>query len=317
MPARPPRLQPGDTIGLVSPSSPTSRPSDHERIRQWADAQGFALKLFPHSGDRNTYLAGRDEDRAADLMAAFADPEVDAVLTIRGGYGGWRVVPHLDFEVMRANPKFFCGYSDTTALHLAIGKSSDLMTFYGPAGSSFIGRNRSSYTLRHFLRALTEPEPLGVVERDPDDPFTWMINGGVAEGPLRGGCMSLLVQSLGTPWEVDWDGCIVFAEDVNEEPYRIDGYLTQLKLAGKLDNIAGFVVGEHVNCGPREFRPSYPYGTFATEDVYRQYLEPLGVPVMVGLPCGHGKHLATVPLGVHARLDADNLTLEVLEAATV
>ncbi len=317
MPARPPRLRPGDTIGLVSPSSPTARPSDHERIQQWADEQGFRLKFFPHAADRATYLAGRDEDRAADLMAAFADPEVDAVLTIRGGYGGWRVTPHLDFEVIRANPKFFCGYSDTTALHVAMGRAADIVTFYGPAASSFIGRDRSAYTLRHFLRALTEPEPLGAVERDPDDPFTWAIGPGVAEGPLRGGCLTLLAQSLGTPWEVDWDGCIVFAEDVGEEPYRIDGYLTQLKLAGKLDAIAGFVVGEHVSCGPREFRPSYAYGTFSTEEVYRHYLEPLGVPVMVGLPCGHGKHLATLPLGARARLDADNLTLEILEAATV
>ncbi|HMM42058.1 MAG TPA: LD-carboxypeptidase [Thermomicrobiales bacterium] len=317
MPTRAPRLQPGDTIGLVSPSSPTARPSDHERIRQWADEQGFRLKFFPHAADRAMYLAGRDEDRASDLMAAFADPEVDAILTIRGGYGGWRVVPHLDFEVIRANPKLFCGYSDTTALHVAVGSAADLVTFYGPAASSFIGRGRSDYTLRNFLRALTEPEPLGAIERDPDDPFTWAIAPGVVEGPLRGGCLTLLAQSLGTPWEVDWDGCIVFAEDVGEEPYRIDGYLTQLKLAGKLDNIAGFVVGEHVNCGPREFRPSYPYGTYSAEEVYRHCLEPLGVPVMVGLPCGHGKHLATLPLSVHARLDADNLTLEVLEEATV
>lgn len=317
MSARPRCLQPGATIGLVSPSSPTSRPSDHIRIQQWAEEQGFRLKFFPHAADRATYLAGRDEDRAADLIAAFADPTVDAVLTIRGGYGGWRVVPHLDFDIIRANPKFFCGYSDTTALHVAMGKSADLVSFYGPAASSFISRNRSAYSLRHFLKALTDPAPLAVIERDPDDPFTWAIASGVAEGPLRGGCLSLLVQSLGTPWEVDWDGAIVFAEDVNEEPYRIDAYLTQLKLAGKLDNIAGFVVGEHVSCGPREFRPSYAYGTYSTEEVYRHYLEPLGVPVMVGLPCGHGKHLATLPLGVRARLDASNLTLEILESATI
>jgi muramoyltetrapeptide carboxypeptidase len=124
-----------------------------------------------------------------------------------------------------------------------------------------------------------------------------------------------MAQSLGTPWEVNWDGAIVFLEDVHEEPYRIDGYLTQLKLAGKLDQAAGFIVGEHVDCGPREFRPSYAYGTFSTEEVYSQHLQPLGVPVMVGLPCGHGKHLATLPLGVRSRLDADRLTLEVLEPA--
>jgi muramoyltetrapeptide carboxypeptidase len=305
----------GDTLGVVSPSSPSTRDSDLERLRRWAGEQGFAIKVFAHAKDRHAYLAGRDEDRAADVTSAFADPDVGAVLTLRGGTGGWRMVPHVDYEIVRANPKLFIGYSDTTALHLAIGVQTGLVTFYGPSGSSFIGRNPSDYTLRHFLRAATNPEPLGEIEKDPDDPFTWSITSGAAEGPLQGGCLTLMAQSLGTPWEVNWDGAIVFLEDVHEEPYRIDGYLTQLKLAGKLDQAAGFIVGEHVDCGPREFRPSYAYGTFSTEEVYSQHLQPLGVPVMVGLPCGHGKHLATLPLGVRSRLDADRLTLEVLEPA--
>lgn len=317
MPRKPKHLQPGDTLGIVSPSSPTPRDSDVERIRQWAAAHGWQVKVFDHAFERYGYLAGRDEQRAADLMAAFADPEVDAVVCTRGGYGGWRMVPYVDFDVIRANPKLFIGYSDITAPHVAIGQRADLVTFYGPSASSFIGRSRSEYTLRNFLRAATQPEPLGEIERDPDDPFTFAIRGGIAEGVLRGGCLTLLVQSLGTPWEVDWRGCIVFAEDVHEEPYRIDGYLTQLKLAGKLEGIAGFVVGEHADCGPRKFEPSYPYGTFSVEDVYRQHLEPLGVPVIVGLPCGHGRHLATLPLGVPARLDAEACTLTLLEAATV
>lgn len=312
----PKRLTAGDTLGIVSPSSPSTRDSDLERLRRWADAQEFEIKVFEHARDRNGYLAGTDEARAYDVTAAFADSDVDAVVTMRGGTGGWRMVPHVDYEVVRANPKLFVGYSDITALHLAIGSQTEMVTFYGPSGSSFIGRGASQYTLRHFLRAACVAEPLGEIEKDPDDPFTWSITPGVAEGNLRGGCLTLLAQSLGTPWEVDWEDCIVFVEDVNEEPYRIDGYLTQLKLAGKLDTLAGFIVGEHVECGPRQFRPSYAYGTFSTEEVYRQHLEPLGVPVMVGLPCGHGKHLATLPLGAKARLDADKLTLEVLETAT-
>lgn len=310
------RLQPGDTLGIVSPSSPSTFDSDVERLRLWADEQGLRLKVFPHARDRWGYLAGHDADRAADLTAAFADPDVDAVLTMRGGTGGWRMVPHVDFGVLRDNPKFFCGYSDTTALHLAIAREAGFVTFYGAAGSSLIGRGRSAYTLRHFLRALTQPEPLGVVEKDPDDPFTWAMRGGVAEGRLVGGCTTLLLASLGTPWEVDFRGAIVFFEDIGEEPYRMDNYLTQFGLAGKWDGIAGVIVGEHVDCGPRQFRPAYPTGGFSIEEVFRQHFEPLGVPVMVGLPCGHGRHLATLPLGARARLDADALTLEILEAAT-
>jgi muramoyltetrapeptide carboxypeptidase len=315
MPQKANHLHPGAMLGVVSPSSPSARDSDLERFRRWADEHGFRTKIFAHVTERLAYLAGSDEARAADVTAAFADPEVDAVVTMRGGFGGWRMVPHVDYDIVRANPKLFIGYSDITALHLAIGQRADLVTFYGPSASSFIGRNASAYTQRHFLRAATQSEPLGDIERDPDDPFTWSMTAGVASGTLRGGCLTLLVQSLGTPWEIDWSGAIVFLEDVHEEPYRIDGYLTQLKLAGKLHQAAGFVVGEHVDCGPREFRPSYPYGTFSTEEVYRQHLQPLGVPVMVGLPCGHGKHLATLPLGVTAQLDADRGTLTLVDAA--
>lgn len=316
MPVKPKHLSAGDTIGVVSPSSPSTYGSDLERLRRWAEARDFRLKLFPHVHDKHAYLAGSDEDRASDLTAAFADPEVDAVLTMRGGTGGWRMVPHVDYDVIRANPKFFSGYSDTTAIHLAIETQADLVSFYGASGSSLIGKGHSKYTERHFLRALTEPAALGEVEKDPDDPFTWAIREGVTEGPLRGGCLTLLAQSAGTPYQPDWEGCIVFFEDIGEQPYRLDAYLTHLTLAGMFAGVAGVVVGEHVQCGSAPYKPSYPYGTFTSEEVFQQHLAPLGVPVMVGLPCGHGRHLATLPLGVMARLDTGNLSLTILEEAT-
>jgi muramoyltetrapeptide carboxypeptidase len=316
MPIKPKHISAGDTIGIVSPSSPSTYGSDLERLRGWADEHDFRLKFFPHANDKHAYLAGSDEDRAADLTAAFADPGVDAVLTMRGGTGGWRMVRYVDYDVIRDNPKFFSGYSDTTAIHLAIESQADIVTFYGASGSSLIGKGRSKYTEKHFLRALTEPVALGEVEKDPDDPFTWSITEGVAEGLLRGGCLTLLAQSAGTPYQPDWSGCIVFFEDVGEQPYRLDGYLTQLTMAGMFDGVAGVVVGEHVQCGSAPYKPSYPYGSFTSEEVFQQHLGPLGVPVMVGLPCGHGRHLATLPLGVMARLDTDNLSLTLLEEAT-
>src|SRR5690606_10791928 len=136
MPTKPRPVAAGATIGIVSPSSPSTYGSDFDRLTRWADDQGFKLKFFPHANDKYAYLAGDDEDRAADLVAAFADPEVDAVLTMRGGTGGWRMVPYIDFDVIRENPKFFSGYSDTTAIHLAIETQADVVTFYGASGSS-------------------------------------------------------------------------------------------------------------------------------------------------------------------------------------
>ena len=316
MPIKPKPLSAGDTIGIVSPSSPSTYGSDLKRLQAWAAEQDFHLKLFPHINDKHAYLAGSDRDRAADLTAAFADPEVDAVLTMRGGTGGWRMVPYVDYSVIRDNPKFFSGYSDTTAIHLAIETQADVVTFYGAAGSSLIGKGHSRYTERHFLRAMTSTGPLGEVEKDPDDPFTWTIADGVVEGPLRGGCLTLLAQAIGTPYQPDWSGCIVFFEDVGEQPYRLDAYLTHLKLAGMFDGVAGVVVGEHVQCGSAPYKPSYPYGSFTSEEVFQHHLGELGVPVMVGLPCGHGRHLATLPLGVSARLDTDSLSLTILEEAT-
>lgn len=313
---KPKRFQPGGTIGLVSPSSPVPHHSSFIRFEQWCEERGFKLKIMPHAKDRLTYLAGPDEARAADVNAAFADPEIDLVLAMRGGTGGWRTVPHLDFDVIRNNPKPLVGFSDITSLHLAIAKETDLLTFYGPVAVSLLDEADDHYDERALMAAVSSGAPVGVIEPDPDDPFLWTLNGGTAEGPLRGGCLTLLTASIGTPWEQDWDGCILFFEDIGEQPHRIDTYLQHLKLAGKLDNVAGIVVGEHAHCGPWPYRQAYPYGTFDIEEVFRQQLGSLGVPVSVGLPIGHGKRIATLPLGVQARLDADAGRLEILETAT-
>lgn len=314
---KPKRLQAGGTIGLISPSSQTPHQSSYQRFEQWCEERGFKLKIMPHARESWAYLAGQDETRAADVNAAFADPEIDLVLAMRGGYGGWRTVAHVDFDVIRNNPKPLVGFSDITALHLAIAKEADLVTFYGAVAVSLLKDGKDGYIERAFMAAVTGADPVGVIEPDPDDPFHWTINSGTAEGPLRGGCLSLMNASIGTPWEQKWDGCIVFFEDVGEPPHRLDGYLQHLRLAGKFDNVVGVVVGEHAHCGPGSYRQAYPYGTFDIEEVFRQQLGDLDVPVMVGLPLGHGKRIATLPLGVGARLDADAGRLEIVETATI
>jgi muramoyltetrapeptide carboxypeptidase len=312
---RPPRLRAGATLGVVAPASPLYNRSDIARATRTLEALGFRVKLGAHVRDRHGYLAGTDAARAADFMAVWLDAEVDGVLCLRGGYGTSRMLDGLDWDALARRPKVFIGYSDITALHLALGRRANLVTFYGPMVISLARASLSAYTRDGLIRAVCGADPLGVIPRDPDDPWVETVTPGVAEGELVGGCLQLLANAVGTPEDVDWRGKVLFVEDVNEEPYAIDRNLTQLLRAGKLDGVAGIVVAEHVDCGPREHRPAFP-STLSLEDVIDERLRPLGVPTIYGLPLGHGRHLATLPLGVRARLDATAGCLELLEPAT-
>jgi muramoyltetrapeptide carboxypeptidase len=258
-------------------------------------------------------VAGSPESRAADLESLFADPEVDVVHCLMGGYGSAQTIPFLDFDVVEANPKPFIGYSDITALHVAIRQRTGLATFYGPGVSGVGGKETTAFTRDRFLEVL-RGGGAGEVPRDPDDPYVRAIAGGKVTAPLAGGCLWLLLQTMGTPWEVDLDGAIFFFEDVDAPPWYVDGMLTQLGHSGKLDRVAGVVVGEMALCEWRETRPEWPR-TKSIEDVLEARLRPIGVPVLYKLPLGHGKNLATLPLGVTATLDADARTLTIDEPA--
>jgi muramoyltetrapeptide carboxypeptidase len=271
------------------------------------------VKLADGIDGRDDYVAGSPESRAADLEALFADPEVDVVHCLMGGYGSAQTIPFLDFEVIEANPKPFIGYSDITALHVAIRQHTGLATFYGPGVAGVGDRETTAFTHGRLLEVL-RAGGAGEVPRDPDDPYVRAISGGKVTAPLAGGCLWLLLQTMGTPWEVDLDGAIFFFEDVDAPPWYIDGMLTQLGHAGKLQSAAGVVVGEMALCEWRETRPEWPR-TKSIEDVLEDRLEPLGVPVLYKLPLGHGKNLATLPLGVPATLDADARTLTIDEPA--
>ena len=232
---------------------------------------------------------------------------------MQGGYGSAQAIPFLDFDVIAANPKPFIGYSDITALHVAIRQRTGLATFYGPGVAGVGDKKTTPFTRARFLEVL-RGGGAGEVPRDPDDPYVRAILGGKASAPLAGGCLWLLMQTMGTPWEIDLDGAIFFFEDVDTPPWYIDGALVQLAHAGKLDGVLGVVVGEMEKCEWREDRPEWPR-TKSLEDVLEQRLEPLGVPVLYKLPLGHGKNLATLPLGVPATLDADARTLTIDEPA--
>ena len=271
------------------------------------------MKLAAGIDGRDDYVAGSPESRAADLGALFADPEVDVVHCLMGGYGSAQTIPFLDFDVIEANPKPFVGYSDITALHVAIRQRTGLATLYGPGVAGVGDKETTAFTRERLLEVL-RGGGAGEVPRDPDDPYVRSISGGKVTAPLAGGCLWLLMQTMGTPWEVDLDGAIFFFEDFDAPPSYIDGMLTQLGHAGKLQSAAGVVVGEMALCEWRETRPEWPR-TKSIEDVLEDRLEPLGVPVLYKLPLGHGKNLATLPLGVPATLDADARTLTIDEPA--
>jgi muramoyltetrapeptide carboxypeptidase len=308
------QLPAGGTIGVAAPASPYDSRSEIERGVEWWEAQGYRVKLAPHVYDRDDYVAGSAEHRAADLNALFADPEVDVVQALQGGYGSAQAVPFLDFDAIAANAKPLVGFSDITALHVAVARRTGLTTIYGNGLVGLGSPEVTEFTRARMLEVLTG-DPTGPVPPDPDDPYLRAIRGGKATAPLLGGCLWLLMQTMGTPWEFDVDGAILFFEDVKAPPYYVDGFLTQLRLAGKLDKVAGVVVGEMKDCDWGDQREASDWArSRSLEDVLEEHLEPLGVPVLYRLPLGHGKHLAALPLGVRYTLDADRRTLTLDES---
>ncbi len=308
---KPPALKTGDTIGIVAPASHSALPSALANGRSSLEALGFRTVIAPHLADRHGFLAGRDADRLTDLESMFVDPEIHGIVCLRGGYGSARMLPHINYESIRTHPKVFVGYSDITALHAAIQRNTGLVTFWGPMVSSDMSPYFPPYNRDSFMKAVTETDPIGTVSYPGDMPPIQTLQRGRASGPLRGGTLSLLAAAVGTPYDYEYDGAILFFEDVGEEPHRIDRMLTQLLQAGRLDRVSGIVIGECAGCGSAPNNPAFPYGNFSIEEVFMDRLQPLGIPVIYGLGIGHGTYKATLPLGVQATLDGDarNLTI--------
>jgi len=313
---KPKPLQPGDTVALITPATYVSSPDALQLARRTVEFLGLKWKAGRNLGKRSGYLGGSIEERVADLHDAFSDPEVKAVFCTRGGYGSAMLLDKIDFDLIRKHPKIFVGYSDITALHLGIHQTSKIVTFHGPMALAGF----PDYTLEHFKRAIFDPRPLGVLSNPPEArPFrpkhpTRTLHGGTAAGPLTGGNLTLVAAAMGTPWELQADGKLLFLEDVGEEPYSMDRMLTQLRLAGKFRNIKGLILGECADCRPREFQPGFE-SSFSLGEVFDNVVGDLKVPVFAGLTIGHTEDQLTLPLGVHATLDADAGTLTVDEPA--
>jgi muramoyltetrapeptide carboxypeptidase len=310
--ARP--LPPGGTIGVPAPASPWDERSEVDRGVRWWESKGYGVKLGEGIWERDDYLAGDPKTRARDIQTMFADPEVDVVQVFGGGYGAAEVAPLLDLEAVAANPKPFVGYSDITVLHLAIRKATGLVTFYGPGLAGVAAPKTQDFTRERLLRALTDPSSLGQIPARPDDEYVGVLGSGRVTAPLVGGCLWLLADSLGTWWEFDGDGCILFFEDLHTPSWMLDSELTHLRNAGKLDGLVGVAIGEMFQCEDWRF-PDPGVRTKSIEDIFERHFERMGIPVVFNLPLGHGKHLCTIPLGVTATVDADNRTLTIDEPA--
>ena len=310
---KPRRLQPGDLVGLVDPASATWEPVDVEIVEESLAALGLRTRRGSHLLDRRGYFAGNDEGRARDINAMFADPEVKAVHPVRGGWGSARLLRMLDFDVIARNPKVLVGYSDITALLLAVHARTGLVTFHGPNGAS----TWNPFNVDYFKRVLMDGSAV-TFENDKDkgdnlaqvENRVQTITPGVARGRLLGGNLTVLTTIIGSGLLPEWDDCILVVEDVNEAPYRVDRMFTQLKLAGILDKAKGVVWGTCSECEPGE-----GFGSLTLTDVLNDHVKPLGVPAWQGAMIGHVPRQFTLPVGLEVEIDAVAGTIRMLEPA--
>lgn len=315
LPARrkPPRLRRGDVVGLVEPAYSTPDAFELDLVLETIRAMELVPRPAPNILSRQGYLAGTDAERANALNAMFADREVRAIFAVRGGWGSARILPSLDFELIRANPKLLIGFSDITALHLALAARTDCPSIHGPnAGSAWGERSWDSFRRLAFeAETPTWRTPPGTADRLVQrEGRIRTFRPGRASGPLLGGNLTVLTSLVGTPYLPDFDGAILFLEDTDEAQYRIDRMLTQLRLAGILGRVAGVVFGQCTDCVARN---SSALGNFTLSEVLAQQLTPLGVPAFQGALFGHIENQFSIPVGIRAEIDATAGTIRMLE----
>jgi muramoyltetrapeptide carboxypeptidase len=301
---KPEALRPGDTIGVIAPAGSV----DPAELGQGVDrlkGMGFRVVLGESVAKRLRYLAGSDRERAADLNRMFSNPEIAAILCARGGYGTSRIIPYLDQDAIAQHPKIVIGSSDVTLLLNHLRQHFGLVTFHGPMVAPNFGKQPSSLTDAWFRKILVEAQGEGPIAVDG----VKGLRGGQAEGPLVGGCLTMLCSTLGTPYEIQTDGAILLLEDIDEAPYRIDRMLTQLKAASKFKNARGVIFGTMPGCQPPS--PS----AYVLEDVICDVLADQTIPILYGFPTGHGGEQVTLPLGIPVRIDGSTAAVTLLESA--
>ena len=314
---KPNRLRSGDVVAIIAPGSAADGPEDIDRYADALAKLGFKPKLAPNVRQRLGYLAGDDQARASDLMGMFTAPDVKAILCLRGGYGSARLLRMLDYHAIKRHPKILVGFSDITSLHCAIQTHSQLVTFHGPTlNTSLTDGDPSAFSVQSLLKTVMQPTAPGGICDDDARKAVSILRRGTATGPLIGGNLSVIEAIIGTPYQPRFKDAIFFFEDVDEPPYRFDARLTQLLNAGLLQQVAGVAVGTNKGCEDPKAGASDEYRQ-SLDDVLRDRLLPLGVPVVSGLPFGHVRDNATLPMGLQATLDGVNGNLVMGEPAVI
>ncbi|MDP1899842.1 MAG: LD-carboxypeptidase [Rubrivivax sp.] len=310
------RLQPGDTLALINPSGAIYERAPYQVATESLQALGFKVREAPHLRARYGHFAGTDAQRAADVNAMFADPGVQGLLAMTGGSGGNRILPLIDYALIRRQPKFLGGFSDLTALINAVHAQTGLVTFHCPVAVS----EWNAFSVEHFRGTVMQAQALTLrnpPERDdnivPKSGRTTTLRGGSARGRLLGGNLAVLTSMAGSAYWPDFDGAILFLEEINEYIYRVDRMLSTLKLAGVLERVAGVVLGAFTKCEPGDGH----YGTLTLDEVFDDYFMPLGVPVFSGASFGHIKRKFTLPVGLEVEMDADAGTIRFLQPAVL
>ncbi len=305
---KPPALKVGDTIAISSPAGAVWEDAQVDKFVSILENSGFQVRRGQTLKEKQGYFAGTDALRAKEINDFFADKYVNAIFCMKGGWGCARILEQLDYELIKSCPKVIMGFSDITSLLIAITAKTGLVTFHGPVGNS--GWN--DFTVKYVKEILVDKKAVvyDFPDEDTDKPYT--ITGGIAKGNLVGGNLTVLACMIGSDYLPDWKNKILFLEETGEEPYRIDRMLTQLKLAGVLKDICGFIFGKCVKCEAEE-----PEKAFTLQQVLEQHIKPLGIPAFYGAQIGHIANKYTIPIGIMAEMDATAGRIKLLEAATV
>lgn len=303
---KPKPLQQGDSVAIIAPASPCDKKLIDKCIASLNEL-GLKVVIGESCISEHGFLSGTDDIRANDINCMFADKNIKGIFALRGGYGCARLLDLLDFKLIKKNPKIFIGYSDITALHIAINQKSKLITYHGPMISTELIKGLDEYSADYYKKFIFGNEKVEELF-NPEGNTLEVINNGIASGQLTGGNLSLICSSLGTKYEINTKNKILFLEEVEEVPYKVDRMLTHLKQSGKLKDVNGIILGAFTNCIAPNNKKS-----LSLQEVFNEIILPLKKPTISNLVCGHCLPTLTLPLGEKVLLDANNKKVKILE----